>query len=337
MCKSMLKASTSDNSARTSAASQQLSKQSANTNTTAIACDPNATINRPDGRSLLADALEKSGEFNVVGKNVVGKNEQIDADDVNKTAEQFDTAQLQTEVSLLKEALAERDHAITELKSRVYDMPDLKAVHQDEKSEESSREQDKLTEQLEQLQQKQLHLSRKLHLAEADVDAKRRHLATWLNRTRKILKQSRQQRTIIGELRKQLKLNSQLLARQADKVIDIDTDKTNIDTDKTNEVKLLFEVPSDDLQAMRGIGPALEKRLNKQGIYCFRQIAAMSLDDLVELGKTLGVGRNRTLCSEWLSQAQEITGAGDAADSDNKSAESSVESKQHQDSDEQPA
>ena len=50
----------------------------------------------------------------------------------------------------------------------------------------------------------------------------------------------------------------------------------------------------------------MEKRLNQQGIFYYRQLAAMTEDELTAVCQSLGIGRHKTLSGEWLEQAQAL-------------------------------
>ncbi len=71
----------------------------------------------------------------------------------------------------------------------------------------------------------------------------------------------------------------------------------------------------DDLQKIRGIGPALERRLRAQGILRYSQIAQMSAPQLVELAGRLAISTNLPARDEWVEQAREL------AESDTVTAE----------------
>jgi predicted flap endonuclease-1-like 5' DNA nuclease len=64
----------------------------------------------------------------------------------------------------------------------------------------------------------------------------------------------------------------------------------------------------DDLTKLRGIGPWIEKRLNKIGIYTFKQISLMTpeIEDRVNVAIKYFLGRVRR--DEWVLQAQKMVG-----------------------------
>jgi predicted flap endonuclease-1-like 5' DNA nuclease len=68
---------------------------------------------------------------------------------------------------------------------------------------------------------------------------------------------------------------------------------------KTNAVK------KDDLKIISGVGPVLEKKLNKQGIKTFAQIAAWKKADVVKFDKVLDF-KGRIEREEWVKQAKAL-------------------------------
>lgn len=62
----------------------------------------------------------------------------------------------------------------------------------------------------------------------------------------------------------------------------------------------------DNLQEIRGIGPALEKTLNEIGIYHFHQVAAFDAGDIGRVAREIGRFGNRIERDDWVGQAQEL-------------------------------
>ena len=62
---------------------------------------------------------------------------------------------------------------------------------------------------------------------------------------------------------------------------------------------------ADDLKRIRGIGPAIERKLNAQGISTYRQIAGMSDADVEALDALLDF-RGRIDRDDWVSQAAQL-------------------------------
>ena len=62
----------------------------------------------------------------------------------------------------------------------------------------------------------------------------------------------------------------------------------------------------DKLQAIKGVGPAIEKTLNEMGIFRFQQIAEMSEYDIDRIASSLKGLRSRIYREDWLGQAREL-------------------------------
>ena len=62
----------------------------------------------------------------------------------------------------------------------------------------------------------------------------------------------------------------------------------------------------DQLQQIKGIGPALEKTLNEMGIYRFHQIASMSEYDINRVAERLKGFHSRIHREDWIGQAREL-------------------------------
>jgi predicted flap endonuclease-1-like 5' DNA nuclease len=66
------------------------------------------------------------------------------------------------------------------------------------------------------------------------------------------------------------------------------------------------EAAADDLQRIRGIGPALERKLHAMGIYRLDQIAGFDADDIERVGQQLGAFARRIDRDGWVAQARDI-------------------------------
>jgi predicted flap endonuclease-1-like 5' DNA nuclease len=61
----------------------------------------------------------------------------------------------------------------------------------------------------------------------------------------------------------------------------------------------------DDLKSIHGLGPVLERGLNKLGVYYFRQVARMSENDVAWLAPRLNIHPGRILRADWAKQAKD--------------------------------
>lgn len=64
------------------------------------------------------------------------------------------------------------------------------------------------------------------------------------------------------------------------------------------------EEPSDDLQQIKGVGPAIEKTLHDLGIRSFEQIASMSEYEIDRVARELRGFRSRIYREDWIGQAK---------------------------------
>ena len=62
----------------------------------------------------------------------------------------------------------------------------------------------------------------------------------------------------------------------------------------------------DDLQQIRGVGPAIENTLNELGIYRYQQIANMSEYDIDRVARRLKGFHSRIYREDWIGQAREL-------------------------------
>lgn len=72
-----------------------------------------------------------------------------------------------------------------------------------------------------------------------------------------------------------------------------------------DEVDLVDE-PHDNLQQIKGIGPAIEKTLNEMGIFRYHQIAEMSEYDIDRVAQRLKGFRSRIYREDWIGQARDL-------------------------------
>lgn len=69
----------------------------------------------------------------------------------------------------------------------------------------------------------------------------------------------------------------------------------------------------DDLKLISGVGPKLEKVLNKNGVFYFWQVAEWSAQDINVIDKRLDVFKGRITRDNWVSQANQLRRMPDAA------------------------
>ena len=68
----------------------------------------------------------------------------------------------------------------------------------------------------------------------------------------------------------------------------------------------LFRAPAtkDNLQQINGIGPAMEKLLNAQGIQTFKQLAAFKREDINKVEAVTDIFSGRIRRDKWVNQAK---------------------------------
>jgi len=62
----------------------------------------------------------------------------------------------------------------------------------------------------------------------------------------------------------------------------------------------------DDLEQIKGVGPAIAKTLNEMGIFCFDQIAEISEYDVDRVAQRLKGFRTRIYREDWIGQARDL-------------------------------
>ena len=71
---------------------------------------------------------------------------------------------------------------------------------------------------------------------------------------------------------------------------------------------------ADDLQAIKGVGPAIEKTLNRLGIYRYGQIADLSEAEIDRVAGELRGFRTRIYREDWIGQARQLESAKSGVD-----------------------
>ncbi|MCF6275091.1 MAG: DUF2853 family protein [Robiginitomaculum sp.] len=85
---------------------------------------------------------------------------------------------------------------------------------------------------------------------------------------------------------------------------------------KAAKPRILYDKPTDgkpdDLKLISGVGPKLEKMLNKTGVYYFPQIANWKKSDVKMVNDKLGAFPGRIERDEWVRQAKGLAKGGSA-------------------------
>ena len=245
---------------------------------------------------------------------------------VNQLRDQLHAAQqrlqpLQGEVQLLKEAVAEREHQVVDLrrKLQVQGIPpevDVRAAAGSDtvRARQSLQAlQDRLTAQ-EQLTGEQ---TEKLTRLQQRLQSTMQRAHKWRLRFKPFLRQIRQQRSMINELREELRqreLHQQEFGTaQPDKPVarSVDQSAAKLPASPSAVVDSRSDYSSinqENLQLLRGLGPALHKKLNEAGIYRLGQLAAISVDEYYRLSRSLGVAQKTAVRNDWPACARQLLG-----------------------------
>lgn len=89
------------------------------------------------------------------------------------------------------------------------------------------------------------------------------------------------------------------------------TESAEADTDTSEPTLLLLSSrpdDADDLKALKGVGPGLERQLNELGVWKFGQIARMTDADLAWVEANLTTIKGRCFRDDWIGQAKQLVG-----------------------------
>ena len=108
---------------------------------------------------------------------------------------------------------------------------------------------------------------------------------------------------IIGWLLKGWLKNREIDSLQTECMKKLDFQEKSLD-DMEGAAAAITE--KDDLKRISGIGPFLEKRLNRLGISTFLQIANLTNREVEDLSQKIGPFPNRIRNDEWRKQAEKL-------------------------------
>ncbi len=86
------------------------------------------------------------------------------------------------------------------------------------------------------------------------------------------------------------------------------TDHETVSENSSGSVEILPESDEhkDNLKRISGVGNVLEKLLNENGIFYYRQVAELSEEKIESLSRNLGAFHGRILRDNWIGQAQDL-------------------------------
>lgn len=135
------------------------------------------------------------------------------------------------------------------------------------------------------------HRVRRLELLLAEVTERENQalarLSEWKRRVQPLTQQLRLQRDLIRRLRDE-------------------PDPSSAEPQVTSDPLPAADECPDDLKKIRGIGPALERRLRAHGISRYRQIAEMSDDELARVAAELAIAPTLPARDQWIEQARSL-------------------------------
>jgi predicted flap endonuclease-1-like 5' DNA nuclease len=258
---------------------------------------------------------------------------------------QADYHSLLNEAQLLKEAVAEREHRLLELKQQIsvtaIPPEEVRAGTAGLENVQQAKDMRALEKRIKAHEHEIADLRRELIHIETKKDIATSRFTKWRIKLKPFARQFRQQRMIISELREELRQRE--LRREHEAVehqhelnaaISAEANTQQADTAKTTlaateAVKTPPPVKpveqQDNLTALKGIGPALQKKLHNQGVFRLQQLANMNAGELSKLGKSLGVSQKLISKNDWSKQAREQLGiAENETDAETTSAKDAV-------------
>ena len=233
-------------------------------------------------------------------------------------AAQSETSSAKEEAQLLREAVAEGEHRLTELKQQLQ----LTQAPPEASAETTSglqnvkqiREMRALQTRVDTATQEIAELRHTLISAENRLDSSRQRFNKWRKRFSPLAKQFRQQRLIISELREELRQRDKRREQEARRATQTLTAPVVATPPPVAPRQEPFRTPedfdkaADNLEELRGIGPALRRKLNERGIFRFQQLAELSQAELLQLGNTLGISKKMLQKHDWKTQARQRVG-----------------------------
>ena len=261
------------------------------------------------------------------------------------TKSQANYQSLLNEAQLLKEAVAEREHRLLELKHQlsVTTIPPEEAKAAGLENVQQAKDRRSLEKRINAHELEIANLRRELITVEIASDTAKSRFSKWRIKFKPFAKQFRQQRMIISELREELRQRELRREQEAVEHQHALNAATSAEADKqkaaiTHAEPAAAPVASsgmpppvkpieqqDSLKALKGIGPALQKKLHNQGIFRLQQLAEMNADELCKLGKSLGVSQKLIHKNDWSKQARELLGIAEkSADTETTSDKEAV-------------
>jgi len=154
-----------------------------------------------------------------------------------------------------------------------------------------------------------------LEIRENHVNAQKllTNLNAWKNRVAPLTRKMHEQRELIDSIQnfQEQEDHSEFDTATHDK------DATEFDSQEIEDQEIRtdsqVEIQPDDLKKIRGIGPALERRLNTTGVSRFQQLAELSERELSDLAEKISVSPTVAERDQWVQQARSLQSLGESA------------------------
>ena len=236
-----------------------------------------------------------------------------------------EVVKLQTELATLQKTVADKDRSITELNTRIASL-DAGLETEHTKSVNTANELGLLRIEREELTARVQRLEQE-HQVTSETGSKSAPATD---------KPAAEMRAGMGELRETLAIRDRRIHELNIQLQDSDVQKQRVQerletlkqrvaplTQKLRQQRQLLhqlrqisapaepgELPlkkrTDDLKEIRGIGPALERRLRSHGIERFEQIAAMSEQEFETIATRLSIAPRLAQRQGWIQQARDL-------------------------------
>jgi predicted flap endonuclease-1-like 5' DNA nuclease len=270
---------------------------------------------KPESAAASALNVVANGQIDQAAlKKMIAERQQAQQQ-INQLREQLGAAHqrlkpLQGEVQLLKEAVAEREHQIVDLRQKLKVQGTPPEVDVRTASDTDTRQllrsmRESLTAQEQRAGEQVVQLAGLQRRLQSTMQ--RAH--KWRLRFKPLVRQLRQQRTMINELREELRQcdlrQLQLETTQLQKPV---AEQPAVMPEAVDLRSECSNINQENLQLLRGLGPALHKKLNESGIYRLGQLAAMSVDEYYRLSRSLGVAQKTAIRNDWPACARQLLG-----------------------------
>ncbi|MGI9329233.1 MAG: helix-hairpin-helix domain-containing protein [Gammaproteobacteria bacterium] len=237
------------------------------------AIDEQTSTQQQQNEDLRLSLDESRQAEDVARESLAGVQAQADAG-------QEQTKKLQHELSLLQ---IERDELAAQAGRRETDTRSMKVpAISDTKQAASRAERGELREKLATAAHRQRELETRLKDRDVRIDELQQTVESWKHRVAPLARQINSYRQAIKKL------------QRGDQV-----EPAQIPAPDSEQSR-------DPLQRIRGIGPALERRLNSHGIRTFPQLAVLDPVEIAALADKLAIAPSLPKRDEWIKQAREL-------------------------------